>query len=82
MIPLCMYWLFSFYCRDSQNNPLAGTKAIAGAVETVHIDLAFDNIGEDPALGSEIVFTLPRRFRFIQTIVPAGSPSVSACTDL
>ena len=45
------------YHRDSQNIPIAGMKAIAGAVETVHIDLAFDNIGEDPALGSEIVFT-------------------------
>ena len=71
-------------CRDAQNNLLPGDEAIAGSVETVHIELSFSNIGEDPAFGSELSFTLPARYTFVQALVPAGVTPVSVvicCTS-
>ena len=62
-------------CRDSLNNPIPEMEAVAGLVTTVNINLSYDNIGEDPAFGSEISFTIPERFVFFG--VPPGSSSVS-----
>jgi len=52
-------------------------RVVAELVQTVRIDLDYSNIGIDPALGSEIIFTLPEGFIYASAIVPDGSQEVS-----
>ena len=68
---------FSPYFRDSLNN--TSPQAIAGSTKNAVIDLQYSNIGEDPAFGSQITFTLPSRFTFIRVDVANGALPVSWC---
>ncbi len=68
-LPLC-------YCRDSQDNVIESGVAVADQVQNVRIDLTYKNIGRDPALGSEILFTLPEGFIYASARAPSGSQEV------
>ena len=49
--------------------------AVAGLVQNVRVDLTYENIGRDPALGSEIQFTLPEGFFYTSAIAPGEEVS-------
>ena len=49
---------------------------VAGLTQNVRVDLMYVNIGPHPALGSEILFTLPEGFTFVRATVPEGALSV------
>lgn len=77
LILLCYVFVFYSACSDSQGNQYEGSSAIAGLLQSVRIDLIYNNIGPHPALGSEVLFTLPEGFAFSQASVPKDSLPVS-----
>lgn len=52
-------------------------QAVSGQVQLVHIQLSYNNIGNDPAFGSQLMFTIPQRLKFVRADVPPNAASVS-----
>lgn len=64
-------------CRDAQDNVISEGKAIAGIVQqSINIYLRYNNIGDDPAFGSVLTFSLPERLSYLR-VDRSSSPEVS-----
>lgn len=61
----------------STEGTLNRNTAVAGEASMVSINLVYNNIGRDPAFGTQIMFDLPENFMFIRVDHGPEIPPVS-----